>query len=113
MNAKEFQKYLDRDFGRCVHCGLDDDTLVPQHRKNRGFGGSKERNAPSNIITLCSAYNGRIEADAKAAKFAREMGWKLDSWDDPAEVPFYSEGQWWLLTDDFGRFVLLNHDIGL
>jgi len=110
MDQKKFQKFKDRDFGRCVHCGLDDDTLVPQHRKNRGFGGSKERDVPSNILTFCSAFNGLIESSAEAARSARMNGWKLDSWDDPLEVPFYSEGQWWVLTDDFGRFVLLNYD---
>jgi len=110
MNSKQFDKFKERDFGRCVHCGLDDDTLVPQHRKNRGFGGSKERDKPSNILTFCSAFNGLIESSAEAARAARMNGWKLDSWDDPTEVPFYSGGAWYILTDDFGRFQLLNYD---
>jgi 5-methylcytosine-specific restriction endonuclease McrA len=110
MNKKEFDKYLQRDNYKCCHCGLDDDTLVPQHRKNRGFGGSKERDKPSNILTFCSAFNTLIESSAEAARAARMNGWKLDSWDDPTEVPFYSGGAWYILTDDFGRFQLLNYD---
>lgn len=104
ISPKEFAKYLKRD-GECVHCGLDDDSLIPQHRANRGAGGSKKRDVPSNIIVLCSAYNGLIESDAEAARFAKEFGYKLESWEDPKRVPFYSRGKWWILDDSYNRFV--------
>lgn len=103
MNAKQFQRYLDRD-GGCVHCG-DRDTAVPQHRLNRGMGGSKVRDVPSNIIVLCAVMNGLIESDAAVAGRAREYGWKLTSGQKPAQTPFYDvlTGVWWLLDDTFGR----------
>jgi len=31
VTEKQFRKYLARD-SHCLHCGLQDDTLVPQHR---------------------------------------------------------------------------------
>lgn len=109
MTPKEFRKYLDRDVS-CPHCGVSDETLVPQHRKNRGFGGSKERNSPANIMVMCSAFNGLIESSAEAAELARKFGWKLESWENPLEIPILADGQYWLLDNNFGRFVLLNYD---
>jgi len=66
LNPKAFAKFLNRDKA-CVHCGTTDSTLIPQHRINRGMGGSKLLNKPSNIVVLCSAFNGLIEANAEAA----------------------------------------------
>ena len=105
MNKKEFNKYLIRDLGRCYHCGITNDTLVPQHRKGRGMGGSKARNVPSNIITFCSEHNGRIEANAIAKAKAKRLGWSLDSWQDPKTFPVFdsASGTWYLLGDDFSR----------
>lgn len=99
MNAREFQKYLDRDKG-CLHCG-DVETAVPHHRQNRGMGGSKARHRPSNIIVMCAYFNGMMEGSSEAAKIAIEYGWKLPSWDDPTKKPVYSmvTGQWVYLTD--------------
>jgi hypothetical protein len=103
MTPKQFAKYLARDHG-CYHCGTDDDTCIPQHRQNRGMGGSKSRDVPSNIVVLCSRINGLIESDAWWASEARIQGWKLNSWDDPLEVPIRdSAGVLWLLDDKFGR----------
>lgn len=105
MNITEFRRYLRRDAGRCWHCGLDDETLVPQHRVGRGMGGSKTRDRPSNIIVLCSAFNSLIESDADAARIARSKGWKLDSWVDPEFEPVFDsvEQCWFLLDDKFGK----------
>jgi hypothetical protein len=104
VKPAEFRKYLVRD-ERCWHCGFADDTLVPQHRVNRGMGGSKQRHRPSNIIVLCSQINGLIEADPKAAQLARDFGWKLPSWVDPTQARVFDaySGQWFLLDDDFNR----------
>lgn len=104
MNSKQFSKYLNRD-GHCYHCGLDDDTLIPQHRVGRGMGGSKTLDRASNIIVLCSAFNGLIEADADAARRARQYGWKLDSWVDPLFEPVFDSltRTWFMLDDDFGK----------
>lgn len=101
MNSKQFQKYLDRD-GSCPHCGTTE-TLVPQHRQNRGMGGSKLRDVPSNIIVLCAAYNGLIESSATHAKLAIDFGWKLTAGQDPKETPVMISGKWYLLDDNFGK----------
>jgi hypothetical protein len=108
MNAKQFARFLERD-GGCLHCG-DVETAIPQHRVNRGMGGSKKRDHPANIIVLCSLVNGLIESDAEWATKALTFGWKLSPWDDPTFVPVYEAmwGQWWLLDDEFGRTRAVN-----
>jgi hypothetical protein len=104
MNRQQFQKFLDRD-AHCPHCGKTDETLVPNHRANRGFGGSKAGNQPANIIVLCSTANGLIESDPVWAETARDYGWKLRRYEDPAEAPFYDvvHGDWFLLDNNYGR----------
>ena len=104
MKRKEFQRFLDRD-QHCPHCGTTDDTLVPNHRANRGHGGHKAGNQPANIVVLCSRANGLIESVAQEAETARRFGWKISRYDDPANVPVYDAvtGRWWLLDNDYGR----------
>lgn len=101
MRQSEFDRYLRRDGEKCLHCGTTE-GLVPQHRRNRGMGGSKARHTPSNIIVLCSAYNGQIEADDAAARAAVAYGWKVVGMDAPELVPVYDRtAQGWFLLDDF------------
>ena len=109
MTPKQFQRFLDRD-KCCLHCGTDT-TLIPQHRINRGMGGSKLRDQPSNIIVLCSAFNGLIEADADAARLARQNGWKLSSWDSTLESPVFDNNlrEWFILDEKFGRTVVTHY----
>ena len=104
MKRKEFQRFLDRD-QHCPHCGRTDDTLVPNHRANRGSGGHKAGNAPANIVVLCSSANYLIESDTQEAETARRFGWKISRYDDPANVPVYDAvtGRWWLLDNNYGR----------
>ena len=109
MNLKEFQKLLARD-QVCQHCGIANETLVPNHRISRGMGGSKKLNNPSNLVLICSSFNGLIESSAPHAEFARKMGIKLNSWENPLEVPVYFGGQYWLLDDTWGRTVLPNYE---
>lgn len=103
MTPKQFQKYLDRD-GWCLHCG-ETEAVSPQHRANRGMGGSKLRDVPSNIIVLCSAMNGLIESSHHHAQMAHSFGWKLSSWENPLEVPVWDSvtGLWYRLDDSFNR----------
>lgn len=105
MKAPEFAAFLERDGYRCIRCGRGGDTLVPNHRANRGHGGSKLRERPSNVVTLCSECNGLIESDAAAAAHAREMGWKLHSATDSLAAPVWDPYMraWYLLNDDHGR----------
>lgn len=99
MTRKQFQRYLDRDKG-CVHCG-DVETAVPHHRANRGMGGSKVRDVPSNIIAICAHFNGLMESDSVSAAYAKRKGWKLESWESPAETPVYNSNlRAWVLIDD-------------
>jgi hypothetical protein len=103
MNPKQFQKYLDRDKG-CVHCGKTE-AVAPHHRLNRGMGGSKVRDVPSNIVVLCSLMNGLIESSATYAHSARLAGWKLWSGEEPSQTPLWDAqvGEWVLLGDDYSR----------
>lgn len=109
MSQKQFRKLLDRDL-ECVHCGTNDATLVPQHRSNRGMGGSHKKDNSSNLVVMCSWFNCQIEMDASAAKLARNMGWKLENWQDASVIPIWQNGKWWLLDDNFGRIELPNYD---
>jgi hypothetical protein len=106
MKQKQFARYLVRD-RYCLHCG-DDQTLVPNHRANRGMGGSRVRDVPSNIITLCASMNSLIESDDRSASLARLHGWKLNSWDNPLLSPVYDTmtGLWYLLDDSYDRVVI-------
>jgi hypothetical protein len=101
MNIKSFRKFLDRD-GGCVHCG-ETEAVSPHHRSNRGMGGSKSKDVPSNIIVMCSQMNLLMEASEKHATMARLFGWKLRPWEDPAEVAFFHQvrGAWFYADDKF------------
>lgn len=101
MNSKQFQRYLDRDEG-CCHCGTTE-GLAPHHRANRGMGGSKARDVPSNIIVICSLYNGLLESNYTQAQLGIAMGWKLTAGQDPKLTPVNILGRWFLLDDDFGK----------
>lgn len=104
VTKKEFAKYLARD-GHCYHCGVSDDTLVPQHRRNRGMGGSKMRDTASNIVVVCSQSNGAFEASERASRAAQRYGWKLRPGQDPLTTPVFDAfaGVWYLLDDKFGK----------
>lgn len=104
MNRAQFQRFIDRD-GHCPHCGTTDDTLVPNHRANRGHGGHKAGNQPANILTMCADINGAIESDPEVAATARIYGWKLRRHEDPESTPFYdaAAGAWFNLDNNYGR----------
>lgn len=106
MTPKQFSKYLARDLS-CWHCGFTED-LIPHHRKNRGMGGSKAADVPSNIIAMCAVYNGLMESSHTAASLALSKGWKLAGWEDPLESIVYhaGEGAWYLLDDNYNRTLL-------
>jgi hypothetical protein len=89
----------------CWHCGLDDDTLILHHRKNRGMGGSPSRDTLANVILVCSRYNQQMEDSGLWAARAREHGHKLASWQKPDSVPVFSvpDQEWFLLDDKGGR----------
>ena len=106
MTAKEFARLVARDH-YCLHCG-ETEAIAPNHRINRGMGGSKRRNHSANYALICSTLNGLIESDNRWADVAKEYGWKLESWQDPHTEPVFDlvMGVWYLLDDNFGRMVL-------
>ena len=109
MNKKTFERYLARD-GGCVHCGSTGDDLIGHHRQNRGFGGSKLRDVPSNIVVLCSQANGLLESSGTFAKLGRDLGWKLTAGQESKETPIFIHGNWYLLDDNFARVQIKHYD---
>ncbi|MFC9934614.1 hypothetical protein [Glutamicibacter sp. NPDC127525] len=107
MNRKQFAKYLARDQHCPCGCLGREDTYIPQHRANRGIGGSKALDRPANIIVLCSEVNGLIESNADLAQQARAYGWKLQRWQIPEETAIYDRAtcEWSILDNDFGRII--------
>lgn len=103
MTPQEFHKYRQRD-QRCYHCGASED-LIPHHRANRGMGGAKSADKPSNIISMCAIINGLMESDGKMAEVAREFGWKLSRYENPLIKPVYdaNTGFWFRLDDNYKR----------
>jgi hypothetical protein len=86
---KALLKALDLRDGRVcawhgVACGVD--TLVPQHRANRGMGGRASMNRLSNLVWLCEV-NSLIESDTEWAIQARILGIKISSHADPDAEP--------------------------
>lgn len=106
LSRKDFARLVERD-RYCLHCGATE-ALSPNHRANRGMGGSKAFDAPSNLVLLCSLFNGLIESDARAAALARKFGWKLSKYDDFRAKPVFDRvaGEWRLLDDHFGAIVI-------
>ncbi len=118
MKPKEFLRLLERDGGRCWHCGSSGDDLIPQHRANRGFGGAStgsKFNKPSNLIVMCSRANFLMEFDADFAARARLFGWKLSRWADPTVVPVWDGPKqvYCILGDDYSRIELHNYGKGV
>lgn len=105
VSVKDWNRLLERDGGRCLHCGSVD-ALSPNHRRNRGMGGSKDPGTLSsaNLVVLCSRQNGLIESDAMHRATALANGWKLAQW-QPLDVPVWDAnvGAWYVLDDAFGR----------
>ena len=102
-SKKVIARVWERDGGKCWHCG-GTENLTIQHRVNRGMGGSKKLDRASNLILLCWFTNFEIEASHTAAVVAKNQGWKVSKYVDPATVPVFSYGRqvWLLLDDDFG-----------
>ncbi len=109
MKPKQFQRLVDRD-SCCLHCGKTE-AISPNHRINRGMGGSKILDRPSNIIVLCSEMNSLIESNWLYREVAIQYGWKLERWQIPEEAPVFDTRlwQWFRLDNDYNR-VVVNKD---
>ena len=103
------KRMQERDGHKCVACGTPFD-LTPQHRANRGMGGSKRGHGLSNLVTMCKRHNEQLESDPKFAELGRRMGWKVKRNSGPpaSEVACWSfpEQAWFLLADDGSRLRL-------
>jgi hypothetical protein len=107
VNGRQFALYLARDMHCVCGCVGREDTFVPQHRINRGMGGSKTLDRPANVIVMCSSANGLIESNQTWATRARKYGWKLSRWDSPEDTPFFdlATGTWNLIDNIYNRTV--------
>lgn len=101
MKAAEVRKLRERD-SWCWHCGTTE-GLVPHHRANRGFGGSKVLDNLQNVVLVCSRFNGEMESDAAVASWARDLGLKLSKFDSPAAPVFDNYAKVWYLLDTKGN----------
>jgi hypothetical protein len=107
MNGRQFALYLARDMHCPCGCVGREDTFVPQHRINRGMGGSKTLDRPANVIVMCAEKNGLIESDPVWATIARQNGWKLSRWDSPEDTPFFdlATHTWNLIDNIYNRTI--------
>jgi len=107
VNGRQFTLYLARDMHCPCGCVGREDTFVPQHRVNRGMGGSKVLDRPANVIVMCAEWNGLIESSPMHADTARRYGWKLSRWQVPEDEPFYdlATGTWNLIDNIYNRTV--------
>lgn len=101
-----------RSEGVCERCRRSMATDV-HHRRARGSGGSTAPgiNAPGNLVDLCRACHGWVEANLGAASAS---GWKIPLGEDPAvasTVPVVDvSGQETILTDAGTRWVHVTSD---
>ncbi|PZE23881.1 hypothetical protein [Curtobacterium sp. MCBD17_028] len=90
-----------RDGRRSAWTGNESDTLVPQHRANRGMGGRGSLDRLSNLVWLESDLNGLIESDPEWQQVAVARGIKISGHQDPEDVEVrHAVHGLALLTDD-------------
>ena len=104
FTAKQVALLRVRDDNRCAWTGETSDRLIPQHRANRGAGGSKLANRLSNGVLLDSLINGQIEADATLQAEAVRRGVKVSRYADPLLTPVLHAVHGWVFLDDDGGF---------
>lgn len=66
------------------------------HRKLRSRGGQDTTSCLVAICEPCHQWIHQHPADAT------DLGWMVNSWADPAEIPVYRYRQWVLLDDEGG-----------
>jgi hypothetical protein len=91
--------------GRCIGCGRPD--LTAQHRSARGKGGTSGAAAlvlasAANGVPLCGdgvrGCHGWTEANPEWAEL---LGWRVPSWQHPADAPFWTRFAWgrWVMVE--------------
>jgi hypothetical protein len=101
MNEKKARELLaERSNGVCELCSANRATNA-HHRKNAGQGGPW---APSNLLHLCgSGTTGCHGLVTREPKKAREQGWSVPSWGDPARTPVWLAWRGFVFLDDTGH----------
>lgn len=106
LTQKTAKRVFSRDGSMCSLCGSCT-LLVVHHRVNRGMGGWKAADRPSNYLTLCAPCNSAIEANHPSAERARRRGIKVSKHYDLARLPSVPVtdcwGRKWLLDDQYQR----------
>lgn len=102
-------RVLERDRGACVRCGRSVDLSARgiawsvHHRRPRGMSGSRNPlvSAASNALTLCGSgttgCHGAVESDRDSA---RQRGYLVPQWRDPADVPVLHRVHGWSWAGD-------------
>lgn len=114
ISVKVRDLVLARDGGVCVLqlAGCSHWATVADHRANRGAGGSKVLNRPSNLIAACTGCNGAKEdshGPVRAALVERGVRVVQDSTNAKTAaralaVPVeYPDGSVWWLDDEGGK----------
>jgi hypothetical protein len=98
------KKIMERDSGACWHCGTNDNVQI-HHRTNRGMGGSKLLDRPSNLVVVCAEYNYAMESDFISARSARDLGHKVSRHASIIHSPIrHFMGKWYLLDDRYQKY---------
>ena len=98
MNEKKCRVIVrERSGSVCEICSRARATEV-HHRKNRSQGGQW---TPENCLHLCSEHHRHITTHPQAA---REQGWAVPSFRDPADVPVWVARRGYVLLTDTGTY---------
>jgi len=82
----------------CEMCSIARAAEV-HHRKNRSQGG---RWTPSNCLHLCTKCHRYVTTHPQAA---REQGWAVPSYADPAKAPVWVAWREFVFLDDHGNYI--------
>lgn len=86
------KKVRRRDGDQCGRCGCPGTEI--QHRMRRREGG----HSPSNLALMCNTCHRWAHANPEEA---RQAGWVVPTYADPADVPMLTFSGWVLLSDDY------------
>lgn len=102
---------LERDDWRCASCGVPiiGQQYSLQHRCARQMGGTADpaTNRPSNLVTLCGSATspgGCHLAAEQRDKRSRDLGYRLESWQDPRSVAVFHFVHGLIYLHDNGEF---------
>jgi hypothetical protein len=102
MNERKARELLyQRSSHVCELCSSRRGTNA-HHRKPRSLGGLW---TPSNLLHLCgSGSTGCHGYVTTNPQIAREQGWSVPSWADPARTPVWIAWREFVFLDDHGNY---------